>query len=51
MDKQQTYNEWLTEDFLLDEIERTPELQMRLERLYDYLQLKAEYEEELEADE
>jgi hypothetical protein len=47
MDKEQTYDSWLTEDWLLDEIERTPDMQMRLERLYDYIMLLKEYEEEL----
>lgn len=47
-DNQETYNKWLTEDWLLDQIERTPDQQERLERLYDYMMLLKEYEDDLE---
>ena len=45
MDKQEKYEEWLTEDFLLNEICRTPHESAKLERLYDYLMLMKEFEE------
>ena len=46
--KKETYERWLSEDFLLNEIERTPDQQERVEKLYDYLMLLKEYEEEID---
>lgn len=46
-DKQETFDQWLKEEFLLDEIVRTPGENDKLEKLYNYLQLLKEYDEEL----
>ena len=45
--KQESYDEWLTESWLLDEIERTPDQEERLLRLYDYLLMLKDYDDEL----
>lgn len=41
------YNQWLTEEFMLNEISRTPDQEEKLQRMYEYLQLLKEYDEEL----
>lgn len=51
MDILQTYKEWLSESFLLDEIERTPDSQERFEKLYDYLMALNDYEDYTEEEE
>lgn len=43
----EVYNKWLTEDFMLNEIERTPDQEEKLQKMYEYLQLLKEYDEEL----
>ena len=43
----EVYNKWLTEDFMLNEIERTPNQEEKLQKMYEYLQLLKEYDEEL----
>lgn len=48
MNNQEKYDEWLTEDFLLNEIVRTPHESAKLEKLYDYLMLMKEFEEMVE---
>lgn len=47
MDNQDTFNEWLAEDFLLNEIERTPDLNDRLHLLLDYLSIKDTFDDEI----
>lgn len=44
-DNQSKYDAWLTEDFLLNEIVRTPHENAKLEKLYDYLMMMKEFEE------
>ena len=46
-----TFDEWLTEDFLFDDVKRTADQQEKLEKLYDYLMLMKEYEDDLEDEE
>ena len=46
--KTETYNKWLTEDFMLDEIARTPDQEEKLQKMYEYLQLLKEWDEEIE---
>lgn len=43
----EVYNKWLTEDFILDEIDRTPNEEEKLQKMYEYLRLLKEYDEEL----
>ena len=45
--KTDTYNKWLTEDFMLDQIAKTPDQEEKLQKMYDYLQLLKEYNDEL----
>ncbi len=49
MDNQETFNEWLAQDFILDEITKsTPDVNERLVRMYDYFLVFQEFEDEVE---
>ena len=45
MDNQETYNKWLTEDFILTEIDKNPSQEQRLLRLYEYLVVCGDYDD------
>lgn len=47
MDNQEIYNRWLTEQFLVEESERTLEDEEKLVRLYDLLQELKDWDEEI----
>lgn len=46
--KENTYNEWLSESWLLDEIERNPHLEEKLLNLYDYFLAIRDIDDDLE---
>jgi len=45
LDSQDIYNQWLTEEFLLNEICRNPDQEQKLLNLYDYLRSQEEIDE------
>lgn len=44
---QETFESWQARDFILDEIDREPDQEERMIKLYEYLQLLGGYDEEL----
>lgn len=46
--KREKYNNWLTEEFMMDQIEKTPDDEERFQKMFEYLQLLKDWDEELE---